>query len=83
MTTPSDHAVHIIGAGPSGLMAAEALAGYGLPVCPVILHNRASYHAALIDGRAVIEAEPGGKAAKEIGALWGYVESKLWPSARR
>ena len=63
--------------------AVEALAGYGLPVCPVVLHNRASYHAALIDGRAVIEAEPSGKAASEIDALWAYVEKRLWQSARR
>lgn len=63
--------------------AVEALAGYGLPVCPVVLHNRASYHAALIDGRAVIEAEPSGKAANEIDALWAFVEKRLWQSARR
>jgi chromosome partitioning protein len=63
--------------------AVEALAGYGLPACPVVLHNRASYHAALIDGRAVIEAEPSGKAANEIDALWAYVEKRLWQSARR
>jgi chromosome partitioning protein len=63
--------------------AVEALAGYGLPVCPVVLHNRASYHAALIDGRAVVEAEPSGKAASEIDALWAYVEKRLWQSAQR
>lgn len=63
--------------------AIEALAGYGLPVCPVVLHNRASYHAALIDGRAVIEAEPSGKAASEIDALWAYVEKRLWQNAQR
>lgn len=63
--------------------AIEALGGYDLPVCPVILHARASYHAALIDGRAVNETEPTGKAAKEIAALWAYVEGKLWPSAQR
>ncbi|OYX58191.1 MAG: NAD(FAD)-utilizing dehydrogenase [Brevundimonas subvibrioides] len=37
MTTPSDHAVHIIGAGPSGLMAAETLAGAG---ARVVVHDR-------------------------------------------
>jgi len=92
VTAAGAKAVFVINQAPAGRggfeasivqEAAEALAGYGVPVCPVILHNRASYHAALIDGRAVIEAEPDGKAAKEIGALWGYVESKLWPSARR
>lgn len=85
-------AVFVINQAPAGRNGAEAsivqeaidaLAGYGLPVCPVVLHNRASYHAALIDGRAVIEAEPSGKAAQEIDALWAFVEMRLWPSAQR
>ena len=37
MTTPTDHAVHIIGAGPAGLMAAETLARAG---ARVIVHDR-------------------------------------------
>ena len=37
MTDPSDHAVHIIGAGPSGLMAAEILAKAG---ARVVVHDR-------------------------------------------
>ena len=84
-------AAFVINQAPSGRGGFEAsivqetitaLAGYELPVCPVILHARASYHAALIDGRAVSETEPTGKAAKEIAALWAYVEGNLWPSAR-
>lgn len=84
-------AVFLINQAPSGRSgqeapivkeAVEALAGYDLPVCPVILHARSSYHAALIDGRAVNETEPSGKAAGEIAALWAYVEGILWPSAR-
>jgi cellulose biosynthesis protein BcsQ len=35
-----------------------------------VIRNRAAYHAALIDGRAVRELEPKGKAAKETRALW-------------
>lgn len=62
--------------------ARGALEGYGLPVVPVILHARAAYHAALIDGRAVNELEPNGKATAEILALWRYLEGELWPSAR-
>ncbi|WP_309628835.1 TIGR03862 family flavoprotein [Brevundimonas sp.] len=37
MTTPTDHAVHIIGAGPAGLMAAETLATAG---ARVVVHDR-------------------------------------------
>ena len=37
MTSPTDTAVHIIGAGPSGLMAAETLAKAG---APVVVHER-------------------------------------------
>lgn len=62
--------------------AAEALAGYGLPLAPVILHARAAYHAALIDGRAVNELEPGGKATAEVLGLWAYLEGELWQSAQ-
>jgi chromosome partitioning protein len=61
--------------------AAEALAGYGLPIAPTVLRARTAYHTALIDGRAVNELEPGGKAAKETAELWRYVEGLLWPSA--
>jgi uncharacterized flavoprotein (TIGR03862 family) len=37
MTSPTDTAVHIIGAGPAGLMAAETLARAG---APVVVHDR-------------------------------------------
>jgi chromosome partitioning protein len=62
--------------------ARAALAGYGLPVVPVVLHGRAAYHSALIDGRAVNELEPHGKASAEVAALWRYLEGELWRSAR-
>ena len=57
--------------------AVEALAGFGLPVAPIILHQRAAYSTALIDGRAVAELEPRGKAAAEIKALWCHIEEIL------
>lgn len=63
--------------------AMEALAGYGLPLAPTVLHARAAYHAALIDGRAVNELEPTGKAAAEIADLWRHLETRLWPNAHR
>lgn len=60
--------------------ARAALEGYGLPVVPVVLHARAAYHAALIDGRAVNELEPSGKATGEVSALWRHLEGLLWQS---
>lgn len=62
--------------------ARGALEGYGLALAPVILHARAAYHAALIDGRAVNELEPSGKATAEVSALWRYLEGQLWPNAQ-
>ena len=62
--------------------ALAALEGYGLPIAPVILHARAAYHTALIDGRAVNELEPHGKATAEVEQLWRYVEAKLWPARK-
>jgi chromosome partitioning protein len=59
-----------------GTLADEAravVAGYGVPVAPVHMHQRAAYANAVIDGRAVQEYEPNGKAAEEIGRLHGWV----------
>jgi chromosome partitioning protein len=62
--------------------ARTALEGYGFPVLPTVLRARAAYHAALIDGRAVNELEPLGKATVEVAALWRLLEKVLWQSAR-
>lgn len=62
---------------PIVMEAREALTAYGLPVCPVVLRSRSAYHAALIDGRAVNELEPTGKATDEIAALWRVLKGKL------
>lgn len=70
-----------VGEAPIVAEARDALAGYGLPILPVILRQRAAYHAALIDGRAVNELEPNGKATAEIDRLWRYVEGALWPKS--
>jgi chromosome partitioning protein len=58
--------------------ALDALQGFGLPVATTIIHARAAFGAALIDGRAVLELEPDGKAAGEIAALWRELETRLW-----
>lgn len=57
--------------------AREALAGYGLPVCESAVSQRAAFSHALIDGRAVSEFDPRGKAAREIEQLWQHVNQEL------
>jgi len=54
----------------------EVLAGYGLPVAPISIVNRVALAHALIDGRAVTEFEPGGKAAHEIARLWRWIKKE-------
>lgn len=63
--------------------ARAGLAGYGMPVLPVSVTQRAALSHALIDGRAVTEFEPEGKAAAELRLVWNWTKERLWPSARR
>jgi chromosome partitioning protein len=69
------------GAGGIVTEARKGLEGYGLPVAPAAVTQRAALAYALIDGRAVTEFEPDGKAARELRQLWRWVEKELWPSA--
>lgn len=55
--------------------AQEALAAYGVPLCPVTITQRAAMAHSLIDGQSVFEYEPTGKAAKEIGKLWKWIKA--------
>lgn len=48
-----------------------------VPVCPVELGHRASYYHALIDGRAVTEFEPQGKAAAEVDGIWTWLTERV------
>lgn len=50
-----------------------AIEATGLPVCPVIIHQRAAFSHSLITGQAVTEYEPNSKASDEIKKLWEYV----------
>jgi chromosome partitioning protein len=67
----------ITSAPPRSSITGEAIAELknrfpDIPVCPVMIGHRAAYYYALIDGRAVTEFEPSGKAAREITALWEW-----------
>jgi chromosome partitioning protein len=63
--------------------ARRALAAYDMPVAPAVIGLRAALAHALVDGRAVNEFDPGGKAAAEMTKLWQLTESKLWPKGPR
>lgn len=69
------------GFGENGLTteARRALADYGLPMAAVAIGNRVALAHALIDGRAVTEFEPDGKAAGELRKLFNEMETALWP----
>jgi chromosome partitioning protein len=58
--------------------ARNALKAFGVAVAPVTIIQRAALSHALVAGMTATETEPGGKGAKEIGALWRFVEKELW-----
>jgi chromosome partitioning protein len=62
--------------------AAVALSQHGT-VAPVILHHRTDFAASMIDGRTVMEVDPAGKSARELGLLWTYVSERLEKNFRR
>src|SRR3954451_7018680 len=56
--------------------AGAALAAKGAKVAPVVVHQRAAFVNAVIDGRTAMELEPAGKAAAEIAELWEWVHGQ-------
>lgn len=66
----------VINAAPRGRLAEEARAALmrqGVTVLETVLHQRAAYSHAVIDGRSVHEYEPGGAAAGEIEELYHHI----------
>ena len=66
----------VINAAPRGRLAEEAraaLARKGVTVISTVLHQRAAYSHAVIDGRSVHEYEPKGTAAEEIDSLYHHI----------
>ena len=62
--------------------AAIALSQHGT-VAPITLHHRTEYASATIDGRTVMEVNPGGKSATEVEDLWEYINDRLEKNFRR
>jgi chromosome partitioning protein len=76
----------ILNAAPRGKLAEEArvaLQRQGFTVMTTILHQRAAYSHAVIDGRSVHEYEPDGKAAAEIDELYNHITELYGDKIRR
>lgn len=73
------------GAAPRAKITAEAvslLSQHG-PLAPSIIHQRVDFAASMIDGRTVMELPGESRSAKEIEALWDYLELRLSGGRRR
>jgi chromosome partitioning protein len=57
--------------------AAEAIAGYGVPVSPIRLAHRSAYINSLTVGKSINEFEPKGKGAGEILRLLEWLQNIL------
>lgn len=55
----------------------------GLKLCPVRLGERAAFHRSSAAGEVASEAEPEGKAAGEMAALWEWARGELGITARK
>jgi len=58
------------------VQAVAALSEHGI-VSQTIIHDRVDYAASMIDGRTVLEIDPKGKSAAEVGALWEFVKARI------
>jgi chromosome partitioning protein len=56
--------------------AAIALSQHGT-VAPVTVHHRNDFASSMIDGRTVMECDPGSRSAAEIVELWTYLADRL------
>lgn len=56
---------------------AETVERFGLKVAPARLAERAAFRHAVREGKSVLETEPDGKAAEEVGALWTWIAGQL------
>jgi chromosome partitioning protein len=61
----------------TGQEAQESLREDGVPLLPVQIINRVAFSHAVIDGRAVHEFEPEGKAAREIAMLYTWIQKEM------
>lgn len=58
------------------VQAIAALSEHGA-VAPAIMNDRVDYAGSMIDGRTVLETDPKGRSANEMGELWKFVKAQL------
>ena len=63
------------------VQAMAALSEHGV-VAPAIIHDRVDFAASMIDGRTVLEVDPRGRSAGEIGELWRFVKTRINESTK-
>jgi chromosome partitioning protein len=56
--------------------------GFGLPIAPIVLPERAAFHHSSATGHTAPEHDADGKAAAEIQALWAWTREQLDMAAR-
>ena len=61
--------------------AVAALSQHGA-VAGAIVHDRVDYASSMIDGRTVIETDPKGRSAAEMGDLWKFVKARMHDSTK-
>lgn len=57
--------------------AEQAVSGYGVPIAPIHIGQRAAFQHAITAGQAAQEYEPGGKAAEEITHLYEWISRQV------
>jgi chromosome partitioning protein len=63
----------------NALLTVQAMAApsvHGI-VAPAVMHDRVDYASSMTDGRKVLEADPKGRSAAEIAALWKFVKRTI------
>lgn len=57
--------------------AGQLVRQFGLQIAPTVLPDRAAFHHSTEQGKTAGEIEPGGRAAGEVTALWGWVQQHV------
>ena len=57
--------------------ALDILSELDIPVCPVVIRERAIHRHLLVEGSTCMDKEPNGKAAQELKEVWSWIQEQL------